>query len=197
MAGSEKKRPRVDLALVHYPVLNRNGETIGSAVTNLDLHDIARAAKTFGVDTFYVVTPYADQQRLCRELLDHWLAGAGGRADTDRAEALALVRLCSDLDELYEQVTGKWQERPLVVSTGARPGDLTWSYARMRERLASGASLLILFGTAWGLHPEVLDGVDASLPPVRGDNQYNHLSVRSAAAIVLDRLLGRDADSEQ
>lgn len=194
MARSEKDRIKVDLALVHYPVVNRNGETIGSAVTNLDLHDIARAAKTFGVDTFYVVTPYADQRLLCRELLDHWLVGHGARANTDRAEALALVRLCSDLDELYEQVTEKWQERPLVVSTGARPGELTWSYARMRERLAGGAGLLILFGTAWGLHPEVMEGVDAGLPPIRGDNEYNHLSVRSAAAIVLDRLLGRRDD---
>ncbi len=194
MAGSQEERTRVDLALVHYPVVNRNGETIGSSVTNLDLHDIARAAKTFGVDTFYVVTPYGDQRLLCRELLDHWLVGHGSRVNSKRAEALALVRLCSDLDQLYELVTEKWQERPLVVSTGARSRELTWSYARVRQRLADGAGLLILFGTAWGLHPEVLEGVDAGLPPIRGHNEYNHLSVRSAAAIVLDRLLGRRDD---
>jgi hypothetical protein len=28
------------------------------------------------------------------------------------------------------------------------------------------------------------------LAPIRGNTSYNHLSVRSAAAIILDRLLG-------
>ena len=60
----------VDLALIHYPVINKNREIIGSAVTNLDLHDIARAARTFGANGLYVVTPYRDQQILFRELLE-------------------------------------------------------------------------------------------------------------------------------
>ena len=55
---------RVDVALVHYPVVSRIGETIGSAVTNLDLHDIARAGRTFGVTTYWVVTPFHEQQEL-------------------------------------------------------------------------------------------------------------------------------------
>ncbi len=51
----------VNIALIHFPVINKLGETIGSAVTNLDIHDIARAARTFGVDRYYIITPYADQ----------------------------------------------------------------------------------------------------------------------------------------
>ena len=45
------------VALIHHPVVNKNGMIIGSAVTNMDLHDIARAGRTFGVRGYYVVTP--------------------------------------------------------------------------------------------------------------------------------------------
>src|SRR5689334_20766716 len=45
------------LALIHYPVLNRNGHVITSAITSLDLHDIARSARTYGVRSMYVVHP--------------------------------------------------------------------------------------------------------------------------------------------
>ena len=44
------------LALVHHPVVDRRGDEVTTAVTNLDLHDIARTAATFGVDRFYAVT---------------------------------------------------------------------------------------------------------------------------------------------
>jgi len=181
---------RVDLALIHYPVVNKNGETIGSAITNLDLHDIARAAKTFGVDTLYMVSPYEDQRRLVTEILEHWLSGYGSRYNSKRGDALSLVRQCSDLEELYEQVAAKWGERPKVLTTCARPQQETWPYSRVRQMVQAGGCFLILFGTAWGLAPEVMAAADGALPSIRGLSDYNHLSVRSAASIVLDRLLG-------
>lgn len=64
------------------------------------------------------------------------------------------------------------------------------SYCDLRQRLVDGEHCLILFGTGWGLAPEVVAEVDAFLPPVGGGGTYNHLSVRSACAIILDRLLG-------
>ncbi len=185
---------KIDLALVHYPVVNKNGETIGSAVTNLDLHDIARAAKTYGVDTFYIVTPYEDQQILFKEILDHWLVGEGSTYNSIRGEALSLVRICSDLDELYRLVTKKWGERPKVLVTCAKCREDTNPYRKVREKVLAGESHLILFGTAWGLAPEVMAAADCSLPPIKGMTGYNHLSVRSAAAIVMDRLLGVGKD---
>lgn len=181
---------RVDLALVHFPVVNKNGETIGSAVTNLDIHDIARAARTFGVDNFYIVTPFEDQQKLTREILDHWLSGHGAIYNGKRGEALSLVRVCSSLEELVGLISDKRGKRPLIMSTGARKQAQTWSYDAVRQRIFNGESLLVLFGTAWGLAPEALAFVDAALPPITGAGDYNHLSVRAAAAIVLDRLLG-------
>lgn len=191
MAKQEAEEVRVDLALVHYPVINKNRETIGSAVTNLDLHDIARAAKTYGVDSLYVVTPYRDQQELFRELLDHWLKGHGADYNAKRGEALSLVHICDDLDQLFAKVSDKRQQRPRVLATCAQEKHSTiWSYQKVRGKILAGDSFLILFGTAWGLAQEVIDASDGILPPITGSGGYNHLSVRSAAAIVLDRLLG-------
>ena len=191
MAEQEAGKARIDLALIHYPVVNKNGETIGSAVTNLDVHDISRAAKTYGVDTLYIVTPYSDQQQLFRELLDHWLIGHGAEYNAKRGEALALVRICNDLDQLFDSVAEKWQQRPTVLATCAQEKHPTvWSYRSVKEKICAGGCFLILFGTAWGLAQEVIDAGDGILPPITGAGSYNHLSVRSAAAIVLDRLLG-------
>ena len=191
MTELEVSKVKVDLALIHYPVVNKNQEIIGSAVTNLDLHDIARAAKTYGVDSFYVVTPYEDQQELFRELLDHWLTGHGAKYNSKRGEALSLVQICDDLDQLFERVTEKWHERPTVLATCAREKSSSiWPYSVVRQRISDGERFLILLGTAWGLAPEVIEAGDGILPPISGLGSYNHLSVRSAAAIVLDRLLG-------
>ncbi len=183
---------KVDLALVHYPVSNKNRETIVSAVTNLDLHDMARAGRTFGVDNLFIVTPNSDQQHLVGEILDHWSTGHGGKVNPDRKEALGIIRLSDDLAGVYEAATQKWGERPTVLATCARcQGDGVQSYEAVREQIFSGQPILLLFGTAWGLSSEVMQAVDGFLPPVCGQMEYNHLSVRSAAAIVLDRLLGK------
>jgi hypothetical protein len=181
----------VDLALVHYPVSNKNGETIGSAVTNLDLHDIARAGRTFGIDNLYIVTPYEDQHELVQDILDHWLIGHGSTYNTNRKEALSIVRLCKDLSELYQMVSEKWQKRPTVLATSAQVQSDQGSFAETRKKVFAGEPHLILFGTAWGMTSDVFEDVDGQLPPIAGFGSYNHLSVRSAAAIVMDRLLGK------
>ncbi|MFH7325508.1 RNA methyltransferase [Desulfurivibrio sp. C05AmB] len=178
----------LDVALVHYPVLNRQGEVIGSAVTNLDIHDIARTARTYGVRRYYLVTPYEDQQRLVAELLAHWLTGRGGKLNPARKTALELVRVVPDLAALYEQVSAARAQRPLILATSARDQAARMDYGQARQQLAVGKPALILLGTAWGLAPAALAGVDAFLPPISGGGDYNHLPVRAAAAITLDRL---------
>ncbi len=184
----------VDVALIHYPVLNRKGETIGSAVTNLDLHDIARAARTYGVDNYWVVTPYEDQQQLVREILHHWDQGHGATYNPKRKSALSLVRLCSDMEEVTARSREKWGEMPLILATCAAAEKETLSYQAAKRHISQGRPLLLLFGTGWGLAPEVLGGVDGVLPAICGQGKYNHLSVRSAASIVLDRLLAKKTE---
>ena len=194
MKASETCR-KIDVALIHYPVLNRRQEKIGSAVTNLDLHDIARAARTYGVDTYWVVTPFSDQQRLVKEILDHWRSGHGAHYNPVRSQALASIRLCGDLEELLEISIAKWGQKPLVLATSARTVGKIFSYRQIRELMTYNQPLLLLFGTGWGLAPEALQLADGLLPPLRGPGEYNHLSVRSAAAIILDRLLADDREA--
>lgn len=45
------------LALAHHPVANKSGETVTTSLTNLDIHDIARAAETYGVREYHIVHP--------------------------------------------------------------------------------------------------------------------------------------------
>jgi hypothetical protein len=181
---------QVDVALVHYPVTNRNGETIGSAVTNLDLHDIARAGRTFGVGTYWVITPFKEQQELAGQIVGHWTKGYGGTVNPDRSNALSIITISSDLAEVIAGSTEKFGEKPLILATCAKVQDNTIAYAELRERIWQGAPVLLLFGTAWGLSSEIMAMADGVLPPLNGTTGFNHLSVRSAASIIMDRLLG-------
>lgn len=189
MSMAADREVRLDVALIHYPVVNRAGEIIGSAVTNLDLHDIARAGCTYGVDTYWVVTPYARQRELAEKIVRHWTEGYGGSVNPDRKQALSIIRVCADLDEVLAATARKWGRKPLVLATGAKRQRRTLSYSAVRQQVRQGEPLLLLFGTAWGLAPAALAAVDATLPPLRGAGEFNHLSVRSAVSIILDRLL--------
>ena len=180
----------VYVALLHYPVYNRHGRVVCSAITNLDIHDIARAARTYGVSSFYVVTPLEDQQRLLERLLSHWREGYGGRTNPDRKAALELVTVVASLPDVVARVTCEVGTAPELLGTGAAATGPTLSYQEARERIHRGRPTVILFGTGWGLTREVLRLAAYLLPPIRGATSYNHLSVRGAAAIILDRLLG-------
>jgi len=182
---------RLYLALIHYPVLNKNGDTIVSAITNLDLHDIARAAKTYGVEAFYVVTPLADQKYLTERIVSHWITGAGAEYNPDRQAALEIIRVKETFREVVEDVRSNENGEPRTVVTSARYNGRGLKYAEFREMLRQGQNPYILsFGTAWGLSEEFMRAADYVLEPVRGNREYNHLSVRSAASIILDRLIG-------
>lgn len=181
------RRP-LAVALVHHPVLDRRGDVVTTAVTNLDLHDIARTARTYGVDRFYVVTPVAGQQSLVERIVGHWRDGFGATYNPDRGEALSLVETVATL----EQAVAHWRSRAgdlaLPLLTGARRTDgITFAAGRA---LAQQHPLLLVFGTGWGLAPQVFEGGWPVLAPVRGEDDYNHLPVRAAAAVILDRLLG-------
>jgi len=180
----------VDIALIHFPVINKSGETIGSAVTNLDIHDIARASKTFGIDNYYIVTPYTDQQELVNEIIEHWQTGHGAGYNPARKSALALVRLKDTLDDVIGQVAGERGQKPVLITTSAQLQGISITFAETRRRIETNEPILLLFGTAHGLAPEVLEKADYTLPPIKGITGYNHLSVRSAVSIILDRLLG-------
>lgn len=176
------------VALVHHPIRDRRGDTVTTAVTNLDLHDIARTARTYGLDRFYLVTPVAEQRTLVDRILEHWRIGHGAAYNPDRAEALTLVEPVSTLDEALAHWRQRIGDDPLPVLTGAaRTDGISFDRCRM---LGRQHPLLLVFGTGWGLAEEVFERGWTVLEPVSGAGDYNHLPVRAAAAIVLDRLSG-------
>jgi hypothetical protein len=180
----------LNIALIHHPVVNKRAEIIGSAVTNLDIHDIARTAKTYGVAEYFIVTPYEDQQNLVKELLYHWETGYGSTYNPARKEALSIVRVVTSLEATIALLTEKYGKRPMLITTSALVKETTIGYREVTERINSEEPTLLLFGTAHGLAPEIIALSDTTLPPIKGRTDYNHLSVRSAASIILDRLLG-------
>jgi tRNA (guanine37-N1)-methyltransferase len=186
--GGRKRLGRnLYLALLHYPVVNKRGKVGAVSLTNLDVHDIARVSRSNGLGGYYLATPIEDQRRLIAELTEHWIGGAGRTANPDRAEALSLVRVCADLDEILDDVARRTGARPALIATSARgAGDMTAS--RVRE-LLERVPVLLVMGTASGLAPEVLARAQGVVRPIRWMDAYNHLSVRSAAAILVDRIL--------
>lgn len=181
----------VYLALVHHPVRDRAGDTITTSVTNLDVHDIARSARTYDLTGYFVVAPIEAQRQLVDRILEHWREGAGARRVPERAEALRICEPVASLEAARAAIEAREGRAPLVVATEARPsmGQEPVDYAEARRRLAEGPSLL-LFGTGHGLARSVLQTVDLVLAPIRPGAPYNHLAVRAAAAITLDRLFG-------
>ena len=176
------------MALIHHPVVDKNGQTIAAAVTALDLHDIARVSRTFGLDAFYVVTPLEDQQELVRRILAHWVTGVGAQYNPDRRDALSLIRLATRLEAATADMTDRWGAAPVTIATSARRSNNNLNFDDLRGVVSDHRPALLLFGTAWGLAPEVMERADFRLDPIESGSGYNHLSVRSAVSIVLDRM---------
>lgn len=181
------------IALVHYPVVNRRGDLIASAITNLDLHDLARAACTYGVPACYIVTPLTDQRALAQTLIRHWTERVGKAIHPDRELALRRLQVVDSIQDAIETIEAQHGAPPLLWATTAKQSPNALSHQEARQLLrASDRPCLLLLGTAWGLADSVMATVDGVLQSVDGVNGYNHLSVRCAAAILMDRLLGRE-----
>jgi tRNA (guanine37-N1)-methyltransferase len=183
---------RLYIGLLHYPVYNKNRQKIASAITTFDLHDLSRLARTYGVKRFFVINPLEDQQRLAERVLKHWAVGFGSTYNRHRKEAIQLLRVVPSLEDSVSEVMEMEGEAPLLFATDAsRQTERSLTYREAARIIHSDRVVLILFGTAWGLDAEIIGRADHVLDPVEGVTEYNHLSVRTAAAIILDRLAGK------
>lgn len=186
------QRAPVYVALLHYPVYDKNRQIVTTAVTNMDIHDIARSGRTYGIKGFFVVIPVKALQRLALKIIDHWERGYGSQYNATRKEALALARVKDTLDDVLIDLEQEYGVRPRIVVTSARPGGRRTSFAQLQDMLINTTHpFLIILGTGWGLTETIISQSDYVLEALEGWTDYNHLSVRSAAAIILDRLLGR------
>ncbi len=181
----------VYIALLHYPVYNKKGDVVTTAVTNMDIHDISRAAKTYGVKRFYIITPLKQQRQFVRRILHHWQKGYGACYNPWRKKALDITSLKSTLEDAVREIKEESEINVNLVATGASPRGESSRFEELRGKISENReAYLLVFGTGWGIADEVIDKSDYFIEPIRGPSNYNHLSVRSAVSIVLDRLFG-------
>ena len=181
------------IALLHYPVVDRNARIVTSAITSLDIHDLARSARTYGVRRFFIVHPVAEQREFAARVIEHWFEEPGRAFDSRREEALALARVVATLEEALA-AAAESGAAPIVVSTSAR-NRAGIGFQSLREKIEApdGQPIMLLFGTAFGLAAAMLERAELALAPIRGPGDYNHLSVRAAVTAILDRLRGQPA----
>lgn len=183
---------RLYIGLIHYPVYNKNYQRIASAITTLDLHDLARLARTYDVKRFFIITPLEDQQALAERIKKHWVKGYGASYNRHRKEAIELITVVRSLEEAVDTVVEEEGEASLLIATDAYAHkDRSISYKMAKGIIQENRVVVLVFGTAWGLDHAVINQADYVLAPISGRSSYNHLSVRAAAAITLDRLVGR------
>jgi len=186
------------IALVHYPVYNKHHEVVTSALTNLDQHDIARSSKTFGLERFYIVTPSEEQRKLAERISGHWQQGWGADYNPDRRQALDIVRVTPTIASAVADFQNGFSKPVKIAITGAARRSGSTSMLSFRKHLEdTDQPYLLLLGTGWGLTDECFATADIILEPIAGNGIYNHLSVRSAAAIMLDRLKGIEREDTQ
>ena len=170
----------IAVALVHYPVLNRQGETSSTAITLLDVHDFARTCAFYGVGPIYLVHPAEGMHAMVHEMLDYYLNGAGGELNPARKEVLKQVYCVKSLQEITSIDDYK------LWYTSATPPEKKAIHPSKLPK--TEGKHLIVFGTGWGLDVEKLPNANGWLSPIEGIGKVRHLSVRAALAIYMDRL---------
>lgn len=175
------------IALVHHPVIDRRGDEIASTVDHFDVMDASRLSLTYPVRRLYVVNPVPAQRALVERLIRHGTAAA----ERDEARgAFCKTAWAPDVATVVAEHARELGSSPTVVATSARASPREIGVGALRQRLEQGEPMLLLLGKAWGLAPRALDAADLRLQPIDGGTGFNHLSVRSALAILVDRLLG-------
>jgi hypothetical protein len=190
MKNQSHKASVLYIALLHYPVMNKEGKVVATAIANMDIHDIARTAKTYGVEKFYMINPIEAQRRLAGQIISHWREGYGAVYNPSRKDAFEKVEIKSGLDEVLTDIQKATDCKPQIIVTGANFQGELLTCGKMREVIKSNQlPYLLIFGTGSGIADEVVKQADYRLEPIRGKDGYNHLAVRSAVAVILDRVV--------
>lgn len=183
--------PQMFVALVHFPVYNKTRDVVTTSLTTLNIHDLARLATTYGMQGLYVVTPLKRQQEVAQRVITHWTQGYGATYNPTRAEALQHLQIVDTLEDVKHDIEQRCGMPPRTIATDARPFPQCISYRDLRQVLwEQSTTFLLLLGTGWGLTEELIGQCEYVLAPIVGLTSYNHLPVRIAAGIMLDRLLG-------
>ncbi len=185
-------KPKLNVILLHDQMVDKQGKRVCTSLTMIDVHDIARSSRTFGLQHAFIAHPAPALRRLAFTLKGHWEHGHGSTYNPSRREALEHVEIVSDIDEALAFLDKENGKLPKLIATSAKVGGARLSFGAAREMISTQTdeSFLLMLGTGWGMSDELLERADYFLEPILGPTEYNHLSVRSACAIMLSRLMG-------
>jgi hypothetical protein len=93
---------KLGIVLVHHPILARDGSVVTTAITNLDIHDIARSSFTYGVSGYFIVHPIAAQRELAERVKTHWTTGSGAQRIPDRKPPMECLHVVESLARAVE-----------------------------------------------------------------------------------------------
>lgn len=184
------------LAVMHTQVLVKDdklGYRVGqTSIPSLDIHDVARSCTSYGIKNFFIVSPLIDQQEIVGTFMEFWLSPEGNQYNPNRHQAISSIKQAYSYDEMIQIITKQEGKEPLIIATSARTVNHQQQIDYFSQKIVwqHQRPILFLFGTGQGLSDELLEKSDYILCPVNGLTDYNHLSVRSAVAIILDRWLG-------
>ena len=193
---AQKFVPAHFVALMHTGIALKDGRVGTTSVTSIDVHDIARSATTYNIQDYFIVTPLVDQQKIVKTILDFWQEKETGiEYNKHRHEAISRVHVESELHNVLEKIEKNTGQKPIIIGTSARfehGSSKMISYHDQAKIWSQNRPVLILLGTGHGMGQELIDRCDYFFPPLHGLSNFNHLSVRSAAAIIFDKWLGFD-----
>ncbi len=189
--------PKHYVALMHNDVILKAFNKVGNtSITSIDIHDISRSSATYGIENVFLVSALKDQHAILEKFLDFWMSSEGKKYNTTRFEAIKKVVPAFDFDQVVEVIYNKEGKKPIIIATSAKIQSEVKSldYYSQEVIWKQDRPVLFVFGTGQGLSSEFLQKCDYLFGPINGLIDYNHLSVRSAVSIVLDRWLGLNPD---
>lgn len=177
------------VAIIHYPVYDINRKIIVSSIVPYDIVDMSRACRTFGVKKFFIIHPFKAQRETVKRIINFWTKEKGSFYNEDRKEALKLVEIKRNLNDVLKEIEKIENKKPKIILTSAKKYDGAIDYKTIKEIINENPTLIV-FGTGWGIVVNKIN-YDYILEPIYGfpeGNDYNHLTVRSACSIILDRI---------
>ncbi len=184
-----KNKFEIYTGLVHFPVYNKKHEIVLTAITNMDIHDISRVSRTYGIKKYFLITPDVEQKAYALRIINHWKNGYGREYNPSRKEALKVIEIKESIEDAINEIKKITSKNLITIGTSAKKRENEITIQKLKE-LAKDNAIFLIFGTGWGLTEEILDSMDYILEPIYGLTDFNHLSVRSAVSVIVDRLMG-------
>jgi len=101
---------RVAVGLLHYPIYDQQRNVVATNITNLDIHDIARAARVYGIERYYIIHPMQEQLMFVSRILEHWRIGDGAKWCTRHQAWLRRLKIGVGSQMLSQPMPESWKE---------------------------------------------------------------------------------------